>query len=360
MSTASAMQSDGMSDRRPFAGPKLFYAQNMEDFHLSLALSGKERGTYIDIGAGHPIAGSVSFWFYERGWQGLVVEPQQPLAMLHRRFRPRDTLVRAIVAHEPGEVDFHIVDRLHALSTTVKRNALAAATPYHTIRMPSVTLADLCQSHGLDNVDFLKIDVEGVELDVIQGADWQRFRPKIVVVEAIVPISGEPAWQEWEPLLLAQGYQFVLFDTLNRFYVAEERSDLLARFPRERAPWNSVTHMYEIGLAPQQQHPDHGLAKELAPKLSVVTSSINRHRLGLRPRSRRNRCLPSEMALARRCSTKSGAGADVSVSEVNAGRTDDDVPQGVAPWGEWSRGIRVEAAVRLIVGQRRGAGSGRF
>ena len=62
-----------------------------------------------------------------------------------------------------------------------------------------------------------------------------------------------------------QGYQFVLFDTLNRFYVAEERSDLLERFPRERAPWNAVTHMYEIGLAPRhQQHPDHDLAAELA------------------------------------------------------------------------------------------------
>ena len=264
MSTAPAMQSNGVPDQA-FAGPELSYAQNMEDFHLSLALAGKERGTYIDIGGGHPIAGSVSFWFYERGWQGLVVEPQQSLAMLHRRLRPRDTLVRTIVANKAGEVDFHIVDRLHALSTTVKRNALAAATPYHTVRMPSVTLADLCQSHRLDNVDFLKIDVEGAERDVIQGGDWRRCRPMIVVVEAVTPISGEPSWQEWEPLLLAQGYQFALFDTLNRFYVAEERSDLLARFPQERAPWNAVTHMYEIGLAPQhQQHPDHGLAAELA------------------------------------------------------------------------------------------------
>ena len=55
----------------------LSYAQNLEDYHLSLAFAGQPTGTYIDIGGGHPVAGSVSFWFYERGWQGIVVEPQE-------------------------------------------------------------------------------------------------------------------------------------------------------------------------------------------------------------------------------------------------------------------------------------------
>jgi uncharacterized membrane protein len=55
---------------------ELSYAQNLEDYHLSLAFAGQTTGTYIDVGAGHPIADNVSFWFYERGWQGIVVEPQ--------------------------------------------------------------------------------------------------------------------------------------------------------------------------------------------------------------------------------------------------------------------------------------------
>src|ERR1035441_5102257 len=49
---------------------ELSYAQNLEDYHLSLAFAGQTTGTYIDIGAGHPIADNVSFWFYERGWHG--------------------------------------------------------------------------------------------------------------------------------------------------------------------------------------------------------------------------------------------------------------------------------------------------
>ena len=61
----------------------LSYTQNLEDYHLALAFAGQASGRYIDIGGGHPVADNVSFWFYERGWQGIVVEPQPALAALY-------------------------------------------------------------------------------------------------------------------------------------------------------------------------------------------------------------------------------------------------------------------------------------
>jgi len=246
---------------------ELSYTQNLEDYHLSLAFPGKATGTYIDIGAGHPVADNVSFWFYERGWRGIVVEPQPDLAALYPRLRPRDTVVSALVGRETGESDFYLVDRLHGLSSTVEQHAQKAkafGASYRTLRLPVVTLASLCETHGLDDIDFLKIDVEGAEADVLFGGDWKRFRPKVIVAEAMAPGSGEPAWEDWEPLLLAQDYRFALFDTLNRFYVAAEHPEILARLPSERAPWDSVRHMYEIGRAPDNPlHPDHALAREL-------------------------------------------------------------------------------------------------
>jgi FkbM family methyltransferase len=247
---------------------ELSYSQNLEDYHLSLAFAGQATGTYIDIGAGHPVADNVSFWFYERGWRGIVVEPQSELAALYGRLRPRDIAVRGLVGRENGESDFHMVDRLHGLSTTredVARKSRAFDVDYRTLRLPVTTLAQLCESHGLGPIDFLKIDVEGAESEVLFGGDWNRFRPKVIVAEAVSPMSSEPSWQDWEPFLLAQGYRFVLFDTLNRFYVAQEHPDIMARLPTERAPWHAVRHMYEIGRAPEnEQHPDHVLAQELA------------------------------------------------------------------------------------------------
>ena len=245
----------------------LSYTQNMEDTHLWLAFGGRQRGTYIDIGAGHPIADNVSFFFYERGWQGIAVEPQQSLIDLYARLRPRDTAVPALIGTRSGPADFHVFDTFHGLSTTSTAHADAAkalGAPYRTVKVPMLTLAELCRTHGLAAIDFLKIDVEGAEADVLKSGDWKTFRPKAVVVEAITPGSNEPSWHEWEPFLLAQGYSFVLFDTLNRFYVADEAKDVAARFPRRRAPWDSVRHMYEIGRAPENAgHPEHALTRIL-------------------------------------------------------------------------------------------------
>ncbi|HKH95889.1 MAG TPA: FkbM family methyltransferase, partial [Beijerinckiaceae bacterium] len=65
----------------------LFYAQNLEDYHLAEAFADQADGFYVDIGAGHPVADNVSFWFYLRGWRGLVVEPQRRLAELYPHVR---------------------------------------------------------------------------------------------------------------------------------------------------------------------------------------------------------------------------------------------------------------------------------
>jgi Methyltransferase FkbM domain len=185
---------------------------------------------------------------------------------------------------------------LHGLSTTVEgfaQKAKAFGVDYQTVRMPVTTLANLCETHDLGSIDFLKIDVEGGEGDVLFGGDWKRFRPKVIVVEAVTPMASEPSWQDWEPFLIAQGYCFVLFDTLNRFYVAQEHQEIMARLPSERASWHAVRHMHEIGRAPEnKQHPDHALAQDLArgfwaslPYLdsSLITSLLARGRRIVKP-----------------------------------------------------------------------------
>jgi hypothetical protein len=106
--------------------------------------------------------------------------------------------------------------------------------------------------------------------------DFSRWRPRVVVVEAIAPGSVVEAWGAWEPALLAAGYRFAFFDRLNRFYVADEEAALARRFPPEPAPWDRVQHLWDFGRAPERtDHPDHVLSKVLQAGLLAALPTLD-------------------------------------------------------------------------------------
>ncbi len=258
---------------------QLSYAQNLEDYHLDLLFAGQEHGAYVDVGGGHPVADNVSFWFYLKGWRGLIVEPQQGLADLYAHVRPRDHAVSCLAGRAEGEAEFHVVSKLHGFSTTVREHAAGAGqfgVDYATVKKPMRTLAALCADAGLTRIDFLKIDVEGAEAEVIAGMDFKRWRPRIVLVEAVAPGSMDASFEAWEPALLAAGYTFAFFDRLNRFYVANEEAALTKRFPAEPAPWDKVAHLWDCGRAPERpDHPDHALARVLQAGFFAALPSLD-------------------------------------------------------------------------------------
>jgi len=245
--------------------PPLSYAQRFEDFHLWRCFGGQESGFYIDIGAGHPVYDNVSFAFYLAGWRGITVEPNPSLAALGRAVRPRDHLREVLVGAAPGEAAFYLQREFHGLSTTVAEHARAAEKEVgrnaEALTLPIVTLSVLCAQHAPSAIDFLKVDVEGAEAEVLRGADFARFRPRVIVVEAIKPFTLKPAWDEWEPMLGDHGYTSVWDDELNRYYVAEEARALADRL-REGPKWYADGP--QIGnykqAADDPTHPDHRLA----------------------------------------------------------------------------------------------------
>src|SRR6266700_4483067 len=202
------------------------YAQRFEDLYLMRCFGERTEGFYIDIGSGHPVYDNVSFAFYLKGWSGITVEPNPWLSRLSRAVRPRDRHVEALVGANCGQATFYLVREFHGLSTMIAGHAQAALAEFgkgsDATTVPLTTLRELCAGQAPASFDFLKVDVEGAEKDVLLGGDWQRFRPKLVVIEALAPCTLAPAWEQWEPFLSQQGYGYVWFDGLNRYYLAEE------------------------------------------------------------------------------------------------------------------------------------------
>ena len=206
--------------------PFISYAQNMEDVLLWRALQHVDAGFYIDVGAADPIIESVTMAFYERGWHGINIDPvPEHIVALHAA-RPRDINLELAITHQAGQ------DRLYQFpgtgwSTLDKRVANGHKSRQHQPTEREVqteTLAAICHRHVTGEIHFLKVDVEGLEAQVIASGDYQRFRPWIIVVEATVPATAEPAPRTWETTLDAAGYRFAQFDGLNCYYVAEEHA----------------------------------------------------------------------------------------------------------------------------------------
>lgn len=207
------------------------YAQNAEDVVLNRAFAREDAGFYIDVGASDPTVDSVTKHFYDHGWSGINIEPAQIARDALLEARPRDLTLGVGLGRTPGEATFYEMPfQLTGCSSFSPEIAARfredgwVATP-RSVEL--TTLAQVCEEHvGERPIAFLKIDVEGAETDVLAGADFGRFRPRVVVVEATLPGTQVPSHEHWEPGLLRADYRFALFDGLNRFYVREEDAAL--------------------------------------------------------------------------------------------------------------------------------------
>ena len=209
------------------------FADNYEDVVLDRVFGGRDRGFYIDVGAYDPVEHSVTKHFANLGWRGINIEPNpKPMEKL-RADRPRDVNLQVAVSDAEGEVTlYEAPDACWSADRDLLTGYFGARPDQlEPRRVPMTTLTRICDQHVPEGetIDFLKVDVEGLERSVIAGNDWDRWRPRVVLVEA-----NNVA--DWEPILLAHRYQFTLFDGVNRFYLRDEDRELTSRM---QAPANA-------------------------------------------------------------------------------------------------------------------------
>jgi len=214
------------------------YSQNFEDVIINRLFKSKLNGFYIDVGSHDPVELSVTKFFYDLGWNGINIEPVPKSFKKLQIERPRDINLNLAIGKTHEFKTIYEIENRPELTTLDYDNAINAQKfaggniKQYTVEMR--TLSDVCNQYSEKVIDFLKVDVEGKEKDVIIGANWNRFRPTLLVIEATVPcnifdICGSKtnsSWEDWEPYILEAGYQLVYFDGLNRYYIRHEDSHL--------------------------------------------------------------------------------------------------------------------------------------
>jgi len=207
------------------------YAQNFEDVILWRALSDVTKGHYLDIGAHDPVIDSVSLAFYEAGWRGTHVEPIPAYAAKLRQARLDETVVQAAVTDAEGPIDFYeIVETgLSTGKSNIADHHVHRGFEQRKLCVPCVRLDRLLDS-GPETVHWAKIDVEGMESEVLRSWGDSPARPWILIVESTFPMSQTPTHQEWLSHVADRGYVEAFYDGLSRYFVHESQAQRKAAF----------------------------------------------------------------------------------------------------------------------------------
>ncbi len=177
------------------------------------------KGFFIEVGANDPKGGSQTWHLEERGWNGLLVEPMSDFYERLCQERPGSKVFHAACT-APGKTGtgtLYIPDE-HGFATTEKNvdDKFVEYLKEETVRFE--TLDALLEECGCDGpVDFVSIDVEGTELEVLKGFTLNRWKPQLLLVEDKLTHLGKHRH------LVGQGYRLYRRTLLNNWYVPADK-----------------------------------------------------------------------------------------------------------------------------------------
>ncbi len=194
------------------------------------------KGFFVEVGANEPQHGSQSWQFEQAGWTGVLVEPQPDLAAQLRRTRRAHVVAAACSAPENAgrTMPFYVLGPHSSLKQEL---AVTGVVPREAIEVPVRTLDDILHEVKAPTpLDFVSIDVEGHEVEVLSGFDLARWRPRLLLIEDHVTSLATHRF------LTRAGYRLIRRTGLNGWYVPR------AEAPRVGLGWWQIARKYYFAL----------------------------------------------------------------------------------------------------------------
>ena len=203
------------------------YSQFQEDLILDKLLQYRKNGFYVDVGAFDPYRFSNTMHFYRKGWSGVNVEPNKEHWKRFIKFRSHDINLNAGIGDKKGKLTFYSIDP-PTLSTFQKDQADAYIKKGFKLlekaKVPVFTLKEVLAKYAKNKkIDFLSVDVEGMEIGVLKSNDWKLYRPNYLCVESADysdTKEGSDSYKGIRIFLKSAGYKKILDNGLNSFYIS--------------------------------------------------------------------------------------------------------------------------------------------
>jgi FkbM family methyltransferase len=204
------------------------YSQEGEDMILARLFERRPAGFYVDVGAHHPRRFSNTYFFYKRGWHGINIEPNPEAQTLFQQYRKRDINITCGISDNEGELAYFMFNEpaLNTFDRTLSEQRVSSKYRIVDTRAVPVRPLSAVLVRSLPpgtHIDFMSVDVEGLDLNVLRSNDWTRFRPTYVLSEVegfdLVNAPSAPL----DRYLTEQGYR-LFAKTFNTLFYRDERS----------------------------------------------------------------------------------------------------------------------------------------
>jgi len=188
--------------------------------------------TYLDIGANHPIDFSNTYFMYQKGARGVLVDANPQLIPKLKFYRPEDIVLNNIVCNEPDKtMDFYILSG-DGLSTANYESVQASIkeAPWikivDTVKVKSISIKDIIDKYFEKAPTVLNIDIEGMEMDILNSIDFEKFRPLFIIIE-MIPFSKDLVVgiknQEIIDFMKKHDYTEYAFSGINSIFINNRR-----------------------------------------------------------------------------------------------------------------------------------------
>ena len=167
---------------------RCIHSQDGEELYLKERFNNKKNGIYVDAGAFHPIRYSNTLWAYEMGWNGINIEPNPNNIELFNILRQRDININCGVSDNTTDLRYYRFNEGAINTFNVDRVRYLESMGHvveDVLTIPVVTLQNIFDQYKVEKVDFLDIDVETKELEVLRGIDFRKVDIDVILVEQL-------------------------------------------------------------------------------------------------------------------------------------------------------------------------------
>lgn len=206
---------------------RISYSQSGEDLIIRQIFTalGRERITYLDLGANHPTRFSNTYLFYSNGSSGVCVEPDPAAQPLFRRWRGRDTLLTCGVGLKEGEADFYVMTT-NTLSTFSKEEAeryqgYGSQKIVKVVKQPLKPVNRILEQHFEKCPNLISLDIEGLDFQILQSLDLDKWRPEVFCIETLTYTEDktERKLEEIMEYMKGRGYMVYADTFINTVFV---------------------------------------------------------------------------------------------------------------------------------------------